>query len=236
MIISAIQIHRIVYKNNEIEFKIVKTGRMKTSEIIVKHDHVTIRTPLSKSIQEIESIVKNKADWILQKLKENNYEKPEIILPLYKNNTSLPFLGKNILLQVIKDDMDFLEFSNNEFIVHIKKNNVRTIYEKWLFIESSTIFNPFIEKYSNLLSVNPKKILIKNLKSRWGSTTFKGTINLNVNLIKAPFDVIEYVVLHEMGHLIEKNHSPKFWKLIKSYMFDYSKKIKWLKINGQHIL
>ncbi|MBA3750968.1 MAG: M48 family metallopeptidase, partial [Nitrosopumilus sp.] len=84
--------------------------------------------------------------------------------------------------------------------------------------------------------VNPKKILIKNLKSRWGSTTFKGTINLNVNLIKAPFDVIEYVVLHEMGHLIEKNHSPKFWKLIKSYMFDYSKKIKWLKINGQHIL
>lgn len=233
---AIIQKHKIVYKNKEIKFKIIKTTRRKTSEIVIKYDDVFIRTPISKSIQDIESIVKNKAEWILQKIKENDGKKPEIILPEYKNNTTLPYLGKNKTLKIVKDDTDYLEFLNDEFIIHVKKNTAKTTYEKWLFSASSAIFDLYVEKYSTILNVKPKKIIIKNLKSRWGSATCKGIINLNVNLIKAPMEVIEYVVLHEMGHLIEKNHSPKFWKLIRNYMFNYSEKAKWLKINGINLL
>ena len=169
---STIQKHKIVYKNHEIEFKIIKTGRKKTSEITVKYDDILIRTPFSKSIDDIESFVNNKAEWILQKIKENKGKKPEIIFPVYKNNTTLPYLGKNIILKIVKDENDFLEFLNDEFVMHVKRNRVKSIYEKWLFSISPTIFNRFIEKYSDLLNVRPKKILIKNLKSRWGSTTF----------------------------------------------------------------
>lgn len=230
------QKHKIVYENKEIEFKIIKTNRIKTSEIVVKYDDVFIRTPKSKSLQDIETLVKNKAEWILQKIRANDGKKPEIIFPEYKNNTTLPYLGKNIPLKVVKDDADYLEFLNGKFIIHIKKNLVKTTYEKWLFSASYAIFNLYVEKYSALLNVKPNKILIKNLKSRWGSATYKGIINLNVNLIKAPMGVIEYVVLHEMGHLIEKNHSPKFWKLIRNHMFNYSEKVKWLKINGTNLL
>jgi predicted metal-dependent hydrolase len=234
--LSITQKHKIVYKNNQIDFKIVQTRRRKTSEIIVKFDEVLIRTPFSKSRKDIESMVKNKAEWILKKLKENDGKKPEIMLPDYKNNTTLPYMGRNCTLKVVKGEKsDFLEFSNDAFTVHVKKNSVKTIYEKWLFVIAPAIFNLFVEKYSVLLNVRPKKILIKNLKSRWGSATFKGTVNLNVNLVKAPIGVIEYVVLHEMGHLVEKNHSPKFWKLVEDHMFDYVEKKDWLKINGTHI-
>lgn len=233
---AIIQKHKIVYKNKEIKFKIIKTARRKTSEIVIKHDDVSIRTPISKSIHDIEAIVKDKAEWILQKIKENGGKKPEIILPEYKNNTTLPYLGKNMALKIVKGDSDYLEFLNDEFIIHVKKNTAKTTYEKWLFSISSAIFNPYVEKYSTLLNVKPRKIIIKNLKSRWGSATYKGIINLNVNLIKAPMEVIEYVVLHEMGHLVEKNHSPKFWKLIRNYMFNYPEKAKWLKINGINLL
>lgn len=228
--------HKIVYENKEIEFKIIKTARRKTSEIVIKYDDVFIRAPFSKSIHDIETLVKGKAEWILTKKKENEGKKPEIMLPTYKNNTTLPYLGKNIGLKIVKDDTDYLEFLNDEFMVHIKKSSVKAIYEKWLFSTSPSIFRPQIDKYSALLNVKPNKILVKCLKSRWGSTTFKGTINLNVNLIKAPVDVIEYVVLHEMGHLIEKNHSKRFWKLIQKYMYNYPEKAKWLKINGINIL
>ncbi|HXS59386.1 MAG TPA: SprT family zinc-dependent metalloprotease [Candidatus Sulfopaludibacter sp.] len=231
-----IQKHKIVYKNNEIEFQIIKTARKKTSEITVKYDDILIRAPFSKSIEDIESLVNSKVEWILQKIKENSGKKPEIIFPTYKNNTTLPYLGKNVSLKIVKDKNDYLEFSNNEFVMHVNKNKVKTIYEKWLFNISSIIFNQFIEKYSILLNIRPKKILIKNLKSRWGSATYKGTINLNVNLIKAPIEVIEYVVLHEMSHLIEKNHSHRFWKIIEYHMSNYPDKIKWLKINGSNIL
>jgi predicted metal-dependent hydrolase len=228
--------HRIFYKNNEIEFDILKTRRKKTCEISIKYDEILVKAPFSKSIQDIESLVIHKAEWIIKKIKENNGEKPDIKNPLYINGTTLPYLGKNIILKIVKDKDDFLEFSNNEFTIHVKKKKIKMIYEEWLFGISSTIFDKFIEKYSILLNVRPKKILIKNLKSRWGSATFKGTINLNVHLIKAPLEVIEYVVLHEMGHLIEKNHSNRFWSIIKNHMQDYKDKRKWLKINGSNIL
>ena len=233
---AIMQKHKIVYKNKEIRFTIIKTHRRKTSEIVIRYDDVFIRTPNSKSIQDIETLVKNKAEWIIQKLKENEGKKPEIILPEYKNNSTLPYLGKNIPFKIVKDSADYLEFLNDEFIIHIRKNSVKTTYEKWLFSTSTAIFNPCVEKYSDMLNVRPKKIFIKNLKSRWGSATYKGTINLNVNLIKAPLEVIEYVVLHELGHLVEKDHSPKFWKLIRNHMPTYSEKVKWLKINGTNML
>ncbi len=236
MTLCTIQKHKIIYKNKEIEFKILKTTRKKTSQITVKYDDILVKTPFSKSIENIELLVADKAEWILKKIKENNGIRPEITSPLYINNTTLPYLGKNILLKIVKDNKDFLEFTKDEFIFHIKKKKVKTIYEEWLFGISTTIFNQYIEKYSNLLNIRPKKILIKNLKSRWGSTTFKETINLNVNLIKAPLEVIEYIVLHEMGHLIEKNHSHRFWKIIEYHMHDYVDKRKWLRINGSNIL
>ncbi len=81
MIVSIVQKHKIIYKNKEIEFKIIKTARKKTSEITVKYDDVLIRAPFSKSIEDIEYLVNNKAEWILQKIKENVGKKPEIILP-----------------------------------------------------------------------------------------------------------------------------------------------------------
>lgn len=228
--------HKILYKDNEIEFDILKTARKKTCEITIKYDDILVKAPFSKSIQDIEYVVTHKAEWILKKIKENSGEKPEIKNPLYINNTTLPYLGKNILLKIIKDKNEFLEFSNNKFIIHTNKKRIKTIYEEWLFSISTSIFNQFIEKYSILLNVRPKKIMIKNLKSRWGSATYKGTINLNVHLIKAPPEVIEYIVLHEMGHLIERNHSNRFWKIIKHHMHDYKDKRKWLKINGSNIL
>jgi predicted metal-dependent hydrolase len=98
------------------------------------------------------------------------------------------------------------------------------------------IITPLIVKYSKLLNVSPKKILLKKLKSRWGSATYRNIINLNIHLLKAPLDVIEYVVLHELSHLIERNHSKRFWKIVSDNMCDYKIKIKWLKVNGPYII
>ena len=98
------------------------------------------------------------------------------------------------------------------------------------------IVTPLIAKYSKLLDVSPKKILLKKLKSRWGSATQRNIINLNIHLLKAPLHVIEYVVLHELSHLIERNHSKRFWKIVSDNMGDYKSKIRWLKVNGPYII
>jgi predicted metal-dependent hydrolase len=84
--------------------------------------------------------------------------------------------------------------------------------------------------------LKPSEVIIKNLKNRWGSATKDNVINLNVNLLKAPESVIDYIILHELCHLKIKEHSHKFWDLLHKFMPDSREKIDWLKINGSNLV
>jgi predicted metal-dependent hydrolase len=229
--------HKIIYNNNVLEFQIIRTQRRrKTSEILIEYGNVSIRTSTSSSLKEIESLVSKKAKWIFQKIKEQDNPDAVVKVPIYQNNSTLPYLGKNYRLKIIDHNLNLLSFSNNEFIIYTTRRNVKRIYEQWLSDMAYPIITPLIVKYSKLLNVSPKKILLKKLKSRWGSATYRNMINLNIHLLKAPLDVIEYVVLHELSHLVERNHSKRFWKIVSDNMCDYKIKIKWLKVNGPYII
>jgi predicted metal-dependent hydrolase len=80
--------------------------------------------------------------------------------------------------------------------------------------------------------MSPPRIVIKNLRNRWGSITSKGILNLNLNLLKAPNQVIDYIIIHELCHLIINNHSHHFWRQIRKIIPDYDKSIIWLEDNA----
>ncbi len=88
-----------------------------------------------------------------------------------------------------------------------------------------------IAHFRNKIGVFPQRIVLKKLKSRWGSTTKDGVINLNSNLLKAPTDVIDYVIVHELCHLKIKEHSHNFWRLVAKFLPEYKKQRKWLEDN-----
>ena len=85
------------------------------------------------------------------------------------------------------------------------------------------------------MGVDPSKLVIKSLKGRWGSATGKKVITLNSSLLKAPKNVIDYVIIHELCHLKVKDHSPRFWSLVGRHMPKYDKAVKWLEVNGIRI-
>lgn len=229
--------HQMIHNNKVLEFQIIRSyRRKKTSEISVVNGRVCLKVPMDTSIHKIESLVTKKANWIQQRMDEQTDPDITIKVPTYSNNSTLPYLGKNYSLKIVECDYPSLEFSNDRFIIYAKKNNIKRFYEQWLYRVAMSIFNPLIERYSQILNVTPKKVLLKKLKSRWGSATYNNTINLNIHLLKAPLDVIEYVILHELSHLIERNHSPRFWKLVSENMEDYKTKRRWLRINGPYIL
>ncbi|HYF99626.1 MAG TPA: SprT family zinc-dependent metalloprotease [Candidatus Saccharimonadales bacterium] len=229
--------HQMIYNNKIMEFQIIRSQRRrKTSEISVVNGVIYLKTPLSTTIHDIESLVRRKANWIIQRLDEQNNPAISIRIPTYTNNSTLPYLGKNYPLKIVSCNYDSLEFSDAQFTIYTMKKNVKHIYERWLFNSALSVFVPIITKYSQILYVTPKKIFVKQLKSRWGSATYHNTINLNVHLMKAPLSVIEYVILHELCHLIERNHSGRFWKLVSDNMTDYKTQTKWLQINGSYLL
>lgn len=81
-----------------------------------------------------------------------------------------------------------------------------------------------------------KQIIIKSLRNRWGSLSKNGTINFNFNLLKAPEDVIDYIVFHELCHLKIKENSHHYWNLVYRFMQNYSEKIEWLRVNGRNLV
>ena len=98
------------------------------------------------------------------------------------------------------------------------------------------IFEDKVEKYSKRIGVRVKRITIKNLRNRWKSLTKSSIINLNVNMIKAPEDVIDYIIVYELCHLKIKEHSHHYWDLVHRFMPNYQDKIEWLKANGDNLL
>ena len=242
------------YGNRKIDYLLIKSRRRKTSEVIVDQDEITIRAPFEKTMPEIEKILDDKIRWILKKQKEYEHRSQEIIAPTFLPDSVLPFLGKNYKLRIIvsdkekKKNQNSIELVDDDLLIFVDntdehmdkellKNKIRNLYNKWLNQKAKEFFIIKINKYSKIIGVfPPQKIVLKNLKNRWGSVTKKDIINLNRNLIKAPDDIIDYIIIHELCHLKIQGHSHYFWSFLKQFVPDYQKKIKWLDINGKNIL
>ena len=95
---------------------------------------------------------------------------------------------------------------------------------------------PRVRYYADLMKVTYGRITIRNQKTRWGSCSSKGNLNFNCLLMLAPEEVVDYVVVHELCHRIEMNHSEKFWKEVEKILPDYRERREWLKINGNDII
>jgi len=113
---------------------------------------------------------------------------------------------------------------------------IKSLYEEWLNLQAKEIFYKKVFHLSALMKVSPKRIAVKKLKNRWGSITEKETINLNVNLIKTPEDVIDYIITHELCHFRIKGHSHHFWNYLNQFAPNYHKKIDWLKRNSDMLV
>jgi len=233
-------LNQIKFGKSTIKYSIIKTKRAKTSQIVVDRDNVIVRTPLSKSKLEIENIVKDKASWIYKKQFEFKKQKTAIVKPIFSNGSTLPYLGKNCILEIkINQNKNSIQFTDSKFMVTLDskrplKKMVKTTYDDWLQKKSNNYLKQRTQKLSMKIGIKPSQIVVKHLKERWGIAK-EGEIILNQNLLKAPQNMIDYIIIHELCHLRINNHSAKYWKLIRSFIPDYEEKIKWFEVNNKSI-
>jgi predicted metal-dependent hydrolase len=233
---------KVKYGTSTISYRVIKTGRVKTSEVIVDADSITVRAPLEKDKLEIQKLILDKARWISQKQREYRESKPQITKPLFKENSTLPYHGRNYPLKINKNrKRNAIELIDEKFVVGLKSAEpsskiIKRLYENWLKEKAKPVFETKVKEYSMRLEVSVNLMVIKNLKNRWGSLTKNNNLNLNVNLLKAPEDVIEYIILHELCHIRIKEHSHYYWDMLRKFMPNYQDKIEWLNMNGNNLL
>ena len=235
---------QVTYGNKKIKFKIKRGRRKKTVALQIQpNSTVLVLSPAFLGVEKIKQIVLKRARWIIQKQEKTRKLKFDIPRKEFVSGESFPYLGKEYRLKVIKVNQaegSCCKLINGRFYVEIDKKlkNIkasRTIKEKlikWYLNQAEEKIMKRIEKYSKQVGKEPQKTIIRNQEKRWGSCSHSGVIRFNWKIIMVPLSVFDYVVVHELCHLIYQNHSLKFWSKVESIIPSFKSKREWLKENS----
>lgn len=203
---------------------------------------VIIKTPKKVPENEIQEILKKKGLWVLQKLEKINSiaEKPS--KREFVSGEKLPYLGRHYRLKVYKktNQPTVIKWRQGKFFVYINSQldseKQRAIIfksiAKWYIEHAEKVIAERTVFYAPRVGKQPSQIKIKEQKLRWGSCTKNGGVNFNWRIIMSPLKIVDYVVVHELCHLIFPYHSHQFWNRMGAVLADYEKRREWLRING----
>ncbi len=215
---------------------VIKYSNRKTFSITVERDRqVVVHSPKNLSEEKIKQLVDSKRELIQQKLNHVQKYPTNISAKEFVSGESLMFLGKSYQLLVVEAEVDGIQF-NKEFKISKNDQSVANeLFKKWYKKRALEIILPLANEYAENLGVKFSECKISEMKYRWGSCTTKNNINFNWRIIKAPLFVIKYIIVHELIHLIEANHTATFWNILSIQVPDYQRAKDWLKNNG-HLL
>jgi predicted metal-dependent hydrolase len=222
------------YAGTKIEFTVVYSNRSSMRIAITPPDEIKVTAPKGVSETVIINCVKEKAPWILKKL---YMVKSMDIKPKHEFNSGETFLylGKEVELKVeigvvekVYLNGDRLEVTTKEF----DKDVIRNMLELWYRQRTLEKVLEKIKYYNKYFHESPRNIKVKEQKRRWASCTYYNDILVNWRCSMAKEEVIDYIVVHEMCHMVHKNHSREFWNLVASILPSYKIQKQWLKENG----
>ncbi len=221
---------KVQFGSKEILFKLEYSNR-KTLCITVNPDlSVLVKAPLDASPEKIREKVKKRAPWILKQQSFFLSFEPRTPPRRYVSGETHLYLGRQYRLKVVVDRSKQVKLKGGFLAIHTPDKNHRQAIKAQLYAwyleharqKFTQYAQPWIEVFKKY-HVEPERLEIKHLRKRWGSCSPNGKIVLNVELIKAPKGCIEYVLVHELCHLMYPNHSKAFFELQARVMPDWER-------------
>ena len=213
----------------EYNLDVKRTNRKKTIALEVRDNGVKITVPYNLSIEEIEKILEKKNNWINNKLLFQK-RKPKYKAKLFLDGEKFLFLGVEYKLKIVYSKTYNVYRENNFICIQRKKNGAssRKILENFYRQEAKIIFKNKVKHFEKILNLKSSNIKLRAYMRRWGSCNTQGELAFNWRLIMAPEKVINYVIVHELCHIVHYNHSKKFWKLVRYHYPSYKDQVNWL--------
>ena len=226
------------YGDTRIEFELTYRKRKTMSIMVEPPGVVTVVAPAGTPEDMVIDKVRAKGPWILNKLNEVRDVKSLTINKEFINGESFMYLGRNYSLQLQVDSQmrrPKVEIDQSKLIITTPtrdESRLQKAVETWYRAMASEQVKARVKYFQPKVGAVPNKIIIKDQKKRWGSCSSSGNLYFNWRAVMAPADVLDYLVVHELCHLIQPNHSRDFWNLVLSVMPDYKTRQDWLKKNG----
>lgn len=214
-------------------------SRRKSIGFMVGADGLVVRAPSWVTLREVDAAVQDKGAWILAKLqqfKERQTEQFQKAIE-WQHGAEVPFLGRKLQLCVLERGVGRVQGQDlpPEQVLPVtvppgaSVTQVRDAAQAWLKKQAKVLFEERLHHFAPLLGVRWQKLSLSSASTRWGSARIDGHIRLNWRLVHLPVGQIDYVVVHELAHLREMNHSPRFWETVGEVMPDYAQRRKALR-------
>ena len=214
---------------------IIRTDKRTLSLMINAKGELIVRAPYNCPESKIFDFIKQKEDWIIKKqnaVRSNSYINLNVA-----NYASFLFLGKE-LTPLISNDVKEIMINDNKLLIpsKISSDKILNKVEKWYRKVAEEVLIERVNFMANRLRLRPANITTNNNKTRWGVCDSRGNIAINWRAIFLPPNLLDYIVVHELCHLLEFNHTPAFWSVLGNILPDYQMLRKHLKCLNYLIL
>jgi predicted metal-dependent hydrolase len=214
--------------------EIIRTQRKTIAIIVDMNGRVIVRAPLNAPSKQIEAFINEKEEWIRSK-KVMADELPKIQPKEYVTGEEFYYLGRTYPLEIVGEQSKPLILSEKFLLSNSVRSKAEEVFTKWYKVQARRVITERVEKFAKGNGFVYERIRITRARTRWGSCSSKGSLNFTWRLVMAPLFAIDYVVIHELVHLAEKNHSKVYWNIVKNLMPDYRERKSWLNENGQSL-
>ncbi len=230
------QAAREIRLNDHIVAYALKRARRRSIGFIVGTEGLSVNAPKWVGVHDIETALHGKARWILRKLQEQQERAQRLRSAKvdWRDGTSLPFLGEPVIVVLDPRATGAVLNTQGEALPGVPRialhvglphgaapEQIRDAVQSWLQRQARRIFEARCAHFAQQLNVRVTRLSLSSAQTRWGSASAGGSIRLNWRLVHFAMASIDYVVAHELAHLREMNHSPRFWDVVRSVLPDY---------------
>ena len=222
---SAGQARQILLLERPVTYSLARRKR-RTIGLLIDHRGLTVSAPARTPLYEIENFILEKARWILTKLEEWSQRTPNTVR-YWRASEPLMFLGESLVVQINEVPKKQIGASRNADILTVgvteltRPDAIRLQVKQWLRQEAESLFTQRLAVYCEKMNLSVPRLFLSSAETRWGSCNGNGRVSLNWRLIHLPIALIDYVVVHELAHFRQMNHSAKFWAEVERSLPDY---------------
>lgn len=210
----------VVLEGRHVTYTLKRSGKRRSIGLRIDGQGLTVSMPLKASESWLHEVLQQRAGWVIDKLEDWQAHAPE--KPVWKDGEIIHYLGEILTLR-LGPFPKAVQLAGDELLVRDEgsESRIEKRVSGWYREQALPLFIERAEHYARILDVSPSSIRLTTAKTRWGSCTSMGEVRLNVQLVKLPYYLIDYVIVHELAHLREMNHSQAFWRIVETACPNY---------------
>lgn len=223
------------YEDQTIDFQVIFKKRKTMGIYVDVYGNIELRVPRETTMEAVTALVEKKWSWIITKHTEMKERTKGFREKEYVEGETFLYLGESFPIRIVEDEAHTKEevvFRDGELVITVRFHDdekAKKLLTRFYKKQCKKLVESRIRLYQQNFKTKPKSIKISGNKKTWGTCNSLREMTFNWKLAMAPMEVVDYVVVHEMCHMVHMNHDRSFWRLVGKHIPDYEERQDWLK-------